>query len=67
MTVPVYIESGDRSFKNDMLKKICLELEVDSQKLKEETTYFERELGERKLAKTAAARRLQTRPLLSEG
>jgi hypothetical protein len=38
-----------------------------SQKLKEETTYFEREIGERKLAKTAAARRLQTRPLLSEG
>lgn len=38
-----------------------------SRKLQEETTYFERELGERKLAKTAAARRLQTRPLLSEG
>jgi hypothetical protein len=36
-----------------------------SQKLQEETTYFERELGERKLARSAAARRLQTRPLLS--
>lgn len=36
-----------------------------SEKLQEETKYFERELGERKSAKVAAARRLQTRPLLS--